>query len=392
MVTTTPDLPPSAHSNTGTPPSLESALAYQEYILELVSRTFALTIPQLPRDLYIAVANAYLLCRIADTIEDDASWNATEKIQHQQAFIEVIADKRDATLFGQTTAPMLAPETLAAERDLIANTGRVIQVTRSLDPVQQAALFQCVQVMSRGMNRYQNNVSAEGLAEQRDLDFYCYYVAGVVGEMLTDLFCHHDPNIASQRDELMQLAPSFGQALQMTNILKDVWDDRSRGVCWWPQATFQKHGVSLVHMEDEHQSTEYQQALNVMIGITHGHIQNALRYTLMLPSQQGGIRKFCLWALGLAILTLKNIHQSPHFRSGQEVKVSRRRVKLVIFLSKIFGRSNKMLMWLFRKAGKHLPITQVNSFEWPMPNYHSNNDSKHDGKSATAANNAAMHA
>lgn len=349
--------------------TLEAALAYQEHILESVSRTFALTIPQLPRDLYIAVANAYLLCRIADTIEDDAAWSAQQKIQHQQAIIEVIAGQRDARRFAASLAPQLAPETLPAERELIANTDRVIVVTRSLDPVQQKALFQCVQVMGRGMNRFQSSASREGLEAQRDLDFYCYYVAGVVGEMLTDLFCHHDPIIARQREQLMQLAPSFGQALQMTNILKDVWDDRDRGVCWWPQATFRQHGVSLAHIEDQHRTAEYQQALNVLIGITHGHIRNALRYTLMLPRNQVGIRKFCLWALGLAILTLKNIHQSPHFRSGQEVKVSRRRVKQVILLSKLFGRSNKLLKWLFGKAGKQLPITEIATFERPVPNY-----------------------
>jgi len=44
---------------------------YQEKILQDVSRTFALTIPQLPPALRRVVSNAYLLCRIADTIEDD---------------------------------------------------------------------------------------------------------------------------------------------------------------------------------------------------------------------------------------------------------------------------------------------------------------------------------
>ena len=54
------------------PPTLESDEAYQEHALPGVSRTFALTIPELPGDLRRVVTNAYLLCRIADTIEDDA--------------------------------------------------------------------------------------------------------------------------------------------------------------------------------------------------------------------------------------------------------------------------------------------------------------------------------
>ena len=51
--------------------ALAQALAYQAQSLQAVSRTFALTIPQLPEALRDAVGNGYLLCRIADTIEDD---------------------------------------------------------------------------------------------------------------------------------------------------------------------------------------------------------------------------------------------------------------------------------------------------------------------------------
>jgi len=52
---------------------------FQALLLEGVSRTFALTIPQLPEKLYGAVANAYLLCRIVDTIEDEVSLSPEQK-------------------------------------------------------------------------------------------------------------------------------------------------------------------------------------------------------------------------------------------------------------------------------------------------------------------------
>ena len=51
-------------------------LAWQHAILQEVSRTFALTIPQLPSGLRDVVGNAYLLCRIADTIEDEPALSA----------------------------------------------------------------------------------------------------------------------------------------------------------------------------------------------------------------------------------------------------------------------------------------------------------------------------
>jgi farnesyl-diphosphate farnesyltransferase len=56
------------------------SLDEQSVHLANVSRTFALTIPLLPLPLRDWVGNAYLLCRIADTIEDDPELRIDDKI------------------------------------------------------------------------------------------------------------------------------------------------------------------------------------------------------------------------------------------------------------------------------------------------------------------------
>ena len=53
------------------------------------------------------------------------------------------------------------------------------------------------------------------------------------------------------------------------------------------------------------------------IGVAHAHLRKALEYTCMIPKREVGIRKFCLWAIGLAVLTLRKIHRIPGFRAGQ---------------------------------------------------------------------------
>ena len=76
-------------------------LAYQEHILQGVSRTFALTIPQLPDPLREVVGNAYLLCRITDTIEDEPSLSAAEKQAFSARFVEVVAGRANAEPFSR---------------------------------------------------------------------------------------------------------------------------------------------------------------------------------------------------------------------------------------------------------------------------------------------------
>ncbi|MDE2739631.1 MAG: squalene/phytoene synthase family protein, partial [Paracoccaceae bacterium] len=84
---------------TNTKLSHDKCIAFQDRFLEDVSRTFALTIPQLPPPLYLAVGNAYLLCRIADTIEDEPELTPEQKTAFSEWFNEVVKGTREPDEF-----------------------------------------------------------------------------------------------------------------------------------------------------------------------------------------------------------------------------------------------------------------------------------------------------
>jgi len=333
--------------------------SFQDRILQGVSRTFALTIPTLPAELYRAVANAYLLCRIADTIEDDAGLEFDDKQRYSQAFMDVIRGEADGAAFGHELAPRLADHTLEAERELVNETAAVIRITHSLNSVQRDAMENCVRTMADGMVYYQGQETLNGLPDQPAMDRYCYYVAGVVGEMLTELFCDHCPGLKAHKPEMLRLAVSFGQGLQMTNILKDIWDDRERGACWLPADVFTPRGIRLGEIEPGGGGADFEDGLGQLIAIAHGHLRNALRYTAMIPRGETGIRKFCLWALGMAVLTLRKIDQHRDFADGQEVKISRRSVKATVISTNLLVRSNLALQLLFSAASRGLPQREI---------------------------------
>lgn len=328
---------------------------YQDHVLSGVSRTFALTIPELPAGLREVVGNAYLLCRIADTIEDDGGLSAVEKRQHSEQFIDVVCGAFPASEFAARMASALSPETPAAEQDLLRNTARVIRMTHSFRPAQRSILERCVTVMARGMSEFQAKERTGGLTALGELDSYCYYVAGVVGEMLTDLFCDYSTEIARNRPQMMELAVSFGQGLQMTNILKDVWDDKGRGACWLPRTEFQRYGIDLSDLAKAHDETGFGHALGNLIGIACGHLHNALSYTLLIPSHETGIRRFCLWALGMAVLTLRKINKNRGYSSGEQVKISRRAVRGTVVVTSLAARHDRLLRLLFYLAARGLP-------------------------------------
>ena len=319
----------------------QDGLRYQDEILPRVSRTFALTIPQLPAELAVAVANAYLLCRMTDTIEDEPGLSPDQKQHYQRAYLEAVLGTEHQGQLSDELSERLTAQTLEAERDLIRHLPLVLAVNRGLNPLQREAIGDCLKVMTQGMLDFQGT-GLNGLVSRAQLDRYCYCVAGVVGEMLTELFIDFDPALAVHRDRLRPLAVCFGKGLQLTNILKDQCEDRARGVSWLPRDLLADHA-------------SHAQAVDELIGTAHAHLQRAVEYALLIPTRHTGIRRFMLWAIGLALLTLRRVRQNP----GAAVKVSHAELRGVMHLTRLSQRSNSGLRLLYKITAYKLPVTPL---------------------------------
>lgn len=81
------------------------------------------------------------------------------------------------------------------------------------------------------------------LEQTRYLDFvalerYCYLVAGVVGEVAANIF-------GRSQDQTLDYARKLGQAMQLTNIIRDVGDDARRGRVYLPLSELQRFDVKV---------------------------------------------------------------------------------------------------------------------------------------------------
>ena len=333
----------------------DSDLAYQAQLLQDVSRTFALTIPQLPNRLRWPVTNAYLLCRIADTIEDEPALSLAQKQAFWERFVQVIAGHEDATPFAHDLGALLSSSTTEQERDLVAGCNRVIRITARLRSSQRRAIMRCLQIMSRGMMEFQQNTTPAGLNDLSCLDRYCYYVAGVVGEMLTELFCDYSAEVDKQREGLLALSVAYAQGLQMTNILKDLWDDKRRGACWLPRDVFRASGFELDWLSPGKADPRFLDGFFELVAITGRQLRDGLQYILLIPAHETGLRRYLLWSLGLAVLTLRGLYTTPSFRNGHNIKLSRLSVAALIVLTSTLTRSDSALKLLFKTVTRGLP-------------------------------------
>jgi len=193
-------------------------------LLPRVSRTFALSVRVLPGELGRAVLAAYLLCRIADTIEDAPQLDAQLKAATLDRFLHCFDDSASATALSADLA--LWPGD-GAHVELSGGTDRVFALFRSLPAATQVHVHRWVAEMSCGMRKfvllYPDGIRIQTLDEYKE---YCYYVAGTVGYMLTDLWHEHSHAVSETvYRKLREKSRQYGEALQTVNILKDVASD-----------------------------------------------------------------------------------------------------------------------------------------------------------------------
>ena len=272
------------------------------------------------------VGNTYLLCRIVDTIEDAVDLSPETKQVLSKLFLEAVLEKSPVSSFVDPCLDALKNYSNQDELDLILNTPTVLRILHTCSLRDQVAVSRCISIMSNGMSHFHGKQAEEGLKDLQEFEEYCYVVAGVVGELLTTIFSNHSPAFAQRIRGHEDLAIAFGQALQMTNILKDSPEDRARGVSWKPASMSQ---------------TE-------LLGIAYQKLEDSLRYILLIPKQDIGMRQFCFLAFGLAVMTLSKIAKRKQFIYKDEVKLSRRAVMSFYSITKIAASSDLLMKAFFR--------------------------------------------
>jgi 2-polyprenyl-6-methoxyphenol hydroxylase-like FAD-dependent oxidoreductase/phytoene/squalene synthetase len=318
--------------------------AFCKDALEAVSRTFSQPIAFLPEELRIAVTLGYLLCRIADTIEDHPVVAAEEKPElfaRFLAFIDASATAPTGTVLDTGALVALFSAIRGPEGDAeLALARRIDVVSRvlmTLRPAVREILARWVSEMARGMDLYtRRRPGADGwsaLYTVEDLDRYCYYVAGTVGHLLTDLFVEAigaEPGSALAL-ALREDAESFAEGLQMVNILKDVTDDRERLVSFVPRTSVAREGLDIATLTDPQVRAKAHAAVAPLFDRAEAHLDRALRYALTIPRDQSGIRMFCLLPLFMAVRTLVVARgNDAMFVPGAPVKISRDEVGAII--------------------------------------------------------------
>jgi farnesyl-diphosphate farnesyltransferase len=235
-----------------------------EQLLIASSRTFALAIPLLPEPTRREVTISYLLFRVADTFEDAASWPRARRIEALERFGELLRrpeprEIAEVSHYWAEEVPCEQP----GYRDLLAAVPFVLESFFALSPEAVVLIREHTLRTAQGMAGFVDRTTDDGelvLRDLPDLRDYCYVVAGIVGELLTELFLLGRPQLAPVADGLRERSRVFGEGLQLVNILKDSASDATEGRRYLPEGVERAEVLALAR-RDLHAASEYVLAL-----------------------------------------------------------------------------------------------------------------------------------
>jgi 15-cis-phytoene synthase len=171
-----------------------------------VAHTFALACRLLPRDVRDDVYLLYLVFRTLDDAVDEHEPDADARIAAVEAWA------RGGASQGQEVALL---ETLSRRHEL-----------------PRAAFADFCAGMRHDLER-------AVVHDEQDLDRYCYQVAGTVGVVMAHVLGTRD------RARALPAAAALGQAMQRTNVLRDIDEDLRAGRVYIARTTIERFGGSL---------------------------------------------------------------------------------------------------------------------------------------------------
>ena len=298
---------------------MNGELRYCRNVLPRVSRTFAINIRLLASPLRDWVSIAYLLCRSADALED--SWPGDGLGERFDRFAAALDGEDAAARSLADSAAQVAALSGAADLDLVAHLPRVLGAYRELPESARAATAECVHTLASGMRRYAVRAAERGrerpyLDDEVELDDYCWIVAGCVGVMLTKLYAlaYRTTDQGSQARRL-ELAPTVGRALQLTNILLDWPSDLRRGRCYLPASWLAESGAHPSELVDRDRP-ESRALARRLEDKALGALARVPDYVDAVPARHLRYRLFCLWPALWALGSLRQARLDPQFPWG----------------------------------------------------------------------------
>ena len=277
------------------------------------SRSFSIPILNLDDRFQIPVMVEYNLNKTIDTIEDSPALEAGEKTRLIQDFCDHL--KREE--FSAGLKKRMLEVTPKDEAYVFKNYEATINLYSALSNQEKALGRKWTEEMATGMCAF----LTRSIKTLKDLNDYCYYVAGTVGIYLTGILRIKGSNLTQTVFKKMEgHAVSFGLFLQKLNIIRDHMEDNTnKKRAFWPRSYFQQEKDPI-------------KILNKMCDETFSNdVPGAIEYYKNIPSGNDSYEVFIRFLLRSGLEYLKILKNNRSVFSDRKVKLPKK------FIENLYG-------------------------------------------------------
>jgi farnesyl-diphosphate farnesyltransferase len=316
-------------------------------ILREVSRSFALSLGILPRSLRAPLGLAYLLARAADTVADTRIVPRSDRLRHLDLLRDALEGCSPSGL-AEVSAALTGPQRIPAERTLLLHLPACYAALVGIPGDDRARIRRLLYLLIEGMQADLRTFPGEdastlvALEARRDLDRYTYYAAGCVGEFWTDMAMAHQPPCRRWDSEAMRRrGVRFGQALQMTNVVRDLAQDLRIGRCYLPRQDLAALGLSPADLLQPETLPRLRPLLEDLLASALDGYREAWDYVRAIPRAEIRLRLASVWPMLIGLQTLQRLRKASGLLDPTvTVKIPRAAVYRILLRSGITAWSN----------------------------------------------------
>lgn len=223
--------------------SVRAAFKYARSETAYYSKSFFLSSAMLPKEKRWATYALYGFCRFADNIIDNPRKRSVEELVDEVNYIE--RELKRAYKNGESEHPVLKPFIIVAK-------------TYDIPMEYPLDLMEGVK-MDLQIKRYETF---------DDLYLFAYRVAGVVGLMMTHI-------LGYKTEEAFQYAEKLGIAMQLTNILRDVQEDKNMNRIYIPQEDIRRFNLKEEDIFSENMDEKFEKLMKFEVDRAHKYYEEA---------------------------------------------------------------------------------------------------------------------
>ena len=303
-------------------------------ILEGTSRSFYLSLKELPNPIRPQISLLYMLARTSDTIADSEQGDSGELLLALESYNDysqgISANPLDLSSLAES-------QRNKSEASLLRNVDKIVSKIADFSESDQKSIRHCLGTIIGGQILDLQRFSSDdgtilSLESDEELDDYAYRVAGSVGEFWTRMSLDHifTPKEENLEEQLFEKGIRFGKSLQMINILRDIPADLSLGRCYIPCSIMGEHGMTPADLLDPSSMESFRPLYAAYLDLTDAFLTSAVQYIEMLPHWKFRLRAACMFPVIIGKRTVSKLREGNVLDPSNRIKVDRSEIKDVI--------------------------------------------------------------